>query len=200
MKLLNILCIALLTAGVASAVVIDNAPDYRGDENSVHAVFDMASGPVGVPVPPVIFETGPSSYLLSPILPSVVSSPNSIYLTLPNFIDELPMKKMRIQLSFDAPVIGDGVIIRVIGYDPEPVTWNVVGGSDPSLPAFDHYIDIEMFPNPDWEDFTILNNSDPHNSPQIIEIDTISIPEPASMAMIGLVATGIWFKRRFFIA
>ena len=28
----------------------------------------------------------------------------------------------------------------------------------------------------------------------------IAVPEPASMAMIGLVATGLYFKRRFFIA
>lgn len=28
----------------------------------------------------------------------------------------------------------------------------------------------------------------------------VVVPEPASMALIGLVATGIWFKRRFFIA
>ena len=32
------------------------------------------------------------------------------------------------------------------------------------------------------------------------DVRFVSIPEPASMAMIGLVATGIWFKRRFFIA
>ena len=31
-------------------------------------------------------------------------------------------------------------------------------------------------------------------------IESIAIPEPSSLAMIGLVATGIWFKRRFFMA
>ncbi len=34
----------------------------------------------------------------------------------------------------------------------------------------------------------------------ISSITVDAIPEPASMALIGLVATGIYFKRRFFIA
>ena len=93
MKLLRILCIVLLTAGVASANNIGgpNAPDYRYDENSVLAVFEN-----GFPsVEPTewhvaLIEAGPSIYTLSTVQPEVFGDDIITEITLPNFIDELP--------------------------------------------------------------------------------------------------------------
>ena len=67
MKKLHVLCIALLTAGVAMAGLFD--PDYRGDENSVHAVFINPLGGTGIPssLELVEFEAGPSNYPLAPV-------------------------------------------------------------------------------------------------------------------------------------
>lgn len=203
MKILNILCIALLTAGVAFAgIVVDNPPDYRGEANSVHAVFEVIPLIFGTPPPlpqePLLFETGPSNYPLAPINPEIFNDGISAVITLPNFIDDLPIKKMRIQMQFYEPIFGPDIFIDVFGYDPEPVIWNIVGGLEP-VNDYYHYVDIEMYPNPDYEKIWISTPfmADPI---RLIEIDTVSIPEPASLGMLALVTGSIYFARRFFVA
>ncbi len=202
MKLLNILCIALLTAGVASAVVIDNAPDYRGDENSVHALFENPVAGLPIPLDLILlgFEIGPSNYPLSPVGPQGFYDGLALtHILLPNFIDELPMKKMRIQMEFINPVLGADLFVDVIGNDPLGAVTVFEGGSVGTFDTF-HYFDFVIYPNPDSEEIFIANLSDPYNSPRIVEIDTISIPEPASIGLIGLISGGVYFTRRFFIA
>jgi hypothetical protein len=198
MKKLHVLCIALLTAGVAMAGVFD--PDYRGDDNSVHAIFVNPLATTGLPftLDLVEFETGPSTYPLAPVTAEGFYDGFATGITLPNFIDELPMKKMRIQMDFLIPVSGIDLFVDVYGVDPLPVDLFIVGGSDPSSFDISHYIDIEMYPNPDWEEIFIANLADPINAPYIVEIDTISIPEPATLGLLGLISGGIFFTRRIF--
>ena len=200
MKIPGILCTVLLVAGTAVSGPFD--PEYRGTENSVYAVFNMeleAFGPLPPvpPAPPVIFETGPSNYPLAPVYPEVFNDGISAVVTLPNFIDELPLKKMRIQMEFDIPIFGQDIWIDVLGYDPAPVTWSIVGGLEPIQDIW-HYVDIEIYPNPDYETIWITTPflADPI---RLIEIDTVSIPEPASLGLIGLFAGGLCLARRFFV-
>ena len=201
MKKLSILCIAVLTAGVTIAGVYD--PDYRGDENSVHVVFEKPPFiPPGAPAPLAltVFDIGPSIYPLWPELPEADYDGWSTHIFMPNVIDELPMKKIRIQMEFDLPVAGADLFVEAFGGGPILGHTFFTGGSDPFIPALEHFVDIEMFPNPDYETFYITNTYDPVNSPRLIEIDTVSIPEPATLGLLGLISGGIYFARRFFIA
>jgi hypothetical protein len=111
------------------------------------------------------------------------------------------MKKMRIQMDFLTPVLGADLIVDVFGSDPLGATTFYEGGSDLSELNTFHYFDFVIYPNPDWENIFIANQADPaFNPPSFIEIDTISIPEPATLGLLGLISGGIYFSRRFFTA
>ena len=201
MKLLNILCITLLTAGVASANSIGGPfdPAYRYGENSVFAVFENGfPGFEPTEWHVALFEPGPSIYPLSQQQPEVFGDENIIDILLPNFIDELPMKMMRIQMLFDAPVNAEDIFVIVDGFDSVAgtVPGNLVGGSFGSHDVW-HYMDFEIFPNPD-EERIFIEHFFPERLMTVI-VDTVSIPEPASLGLLGLVTGGTFFLRRFFV-
>lgn len=177
-------CIVLLIAGTAGAGIFD--PGYRGDDNSVHAVFSWAGYP-GEPWFTEIFETGDSIYPLYPMPPVAFDDGLTTTIILPNFIDELPEKLMRIQLYFDGPVLAEDIFIDVFALDPMPVLWDIVGGSAGISNA--HFFDIEIHPNPDFEEILIFGNPLGNVVPGnllMIEIDTVSVPEPATLLLLGL--------------
>lgn len=196
MKKSSILCITVLTAGVAFAGLFD--PDYRGDENSAHVVFENPLAGTGIPAPlnVVQFETGPSIYPLAPVTPSGFHDGFYTVIQAPNFIDELPMMKARVQLVFNFPTSYEFIYGNLL----TPAVWNIVGSSDPLAVDTHHYIDIEIFPTLDVAEVEFANFQDPNNSPAIIEIDTVSVPEPATLGLLGLISGGIYFSRRFFIS
>ncbi|MCK4850460.1 MAG: PEP-CTERM sorting domain-containing protein [Phycisphaerae bacterium] len=192
---LLITAVLLVSAGPASAV--SNVPDYRGDDNSVHAVFDWVSNP-HIPWNTTLFETGFSIYNLDPTVPAASDNGLNTVIDLPNFIDPLSFKLMRIRMFFDGPVLGELIIAQVTAFDPEgPTLVSLVGSSGPGL-AIEHYIDFEIFPNPDREQITILGNTGagiiPGNLLQI-EIDTVSLPEPATLAVLGLGLISVLIRR-----
>ena len=126
-------CIMLISAGLASAGPFD--PAYRGAENSVHVIFDLAVE-VYEPQPGQIaldkswntslFETGPSTYPLYPTQPSAVDLAENTVAFLPNFIDPLGLKLMRIQMFFAAPVPAEQIVVDVLAFDSVPTNWNVI--------------------------------------------------------------------------
>lgn len=194
--LVAVSCIVLLNAGQASAVTTLE-PDYRGDENSVYAVFNWVSFDQDA-WKTTLFETGPSIYPLHSIDPFAFDDGLDTTIMLPNFIDELPMKKMRIQMFFDGPVSGDLLAINLAAYDREPTQWQIVDGSGPIL-SNAHWFDIEIFPNPDWEEIIIFGNQGGNLLPGnllTIEVDTVSIPEPATMTLLAIGGLAMLRRRK----
>lgn len=180
----------LVTPLVAWGDDVAPAP-WRGAPNSVFAKFDLFAGPV--PGPPVSFGYG-GGYPLDPTAPFVgspITTPTGelIYdITLPNVIDPLPLKLMRIQYSwFGGTAFGGHA--DTVGILPIPggvVTH--VGGTppivlDPLAGILHRYDDFEIRPNPDSERiqvrFTLAD-------PRWVIIDTISIPEPTSVALLAV--------------
>ena len=177
--------VILLSAGPASAVLLD--PSYRGDPNSVHAIFDWVSH-TQADWETTLFETGPSNFPLNPTVPLATDSGTNTTIILPNFIDPLPLKLMRIQLFFDGAVSGDLIGYDLVAFDPQPTSWQIVDGSGPEDSNF-HWVDIEIWPNPDWEEIIIYGNTGGNVIPGNllrIEIDTVSVPEPATLSLLGL--------------
>ncbi len=202
--LIAVASIMLLSAGLASAGPFD--PAYRGAENSVHAIFDLQVNNN----PPTIeidwqtssFDTGPSIYDLDPTQPLAVDEGPNTVIELPNFVDPLPLKLMRIQMFFGTPVLVDPFALAILAFDPEPTNWNVVGGSGAGE-ASEHYIDIEIWPNPDSEQITLfgaavrgifLPGQTSIDGVIGLEVDTVSLPEPASLTL--LVLGGLALLRR----
>ena len=183
----------MVSAGTASAGSI--APDWRGDENSVYAHFDWDT--FGEPWILSAFETGPSIYPLDDTVPSMTETGIDTHVDLPNFIDPLPMKYMRLTLYMDGPVDSDAIRIEVMGHDPEGATAMEVFRTAGSSQT--HYFDWEITPNPDWEQIWIYGDEAANFVPGnflAMEIDTISIPEPASISLMALGSLMMMRRRR----
>ena len=107
--------------------------------------------------------------------------PNTI-IDLPNFIDPLPLKLMRIQMWFGGSVPGDSLSVGVSASDPLPTDYQIVGSSGPGESIF-HWIDVEIYPNPDSEQVIIYGANDPGQL-MMFEVDTVSLPEPATLGLL----------------
>ena len=194
-------CLVLLSAATAQAGPLD--PSYRGAPNSVHVIFDhglrdfASFGPSTWNM--AVFETGPSNYPLDQTPPSASGDETHTTIILPNFIDPLPLKLMRIQMSFEGPVSGDLLGFDLIAHDPVQTSWIVVGGSGTGFANF-HWVDIEIRPNPDWEEIIIpfgsFENGFIAGNLWLIEIDTVSIPEPATLSLLAIGGLALLRRKR----
>lgn len=190
----------LLSVAMASVAAADDLapPPFRGQPHSVMAKFDLFGAPV--PGGPSQYGTVPGIYPLDNLLPEV-GQPGTdptrnaiIYpIALPNFIDPLPLKLIRVQYSWfsGAPSggpLGDGVTDAIL---PSPGGVVQLVNSSPAtlVPGtnnvYHRWDDFEIIPNPDSERFEIaFLDADP----QWVVIDTISLPEPSGLAAAGLIA------------
>lgn len=202
-----LICTAVVFAVPPAAWADDVAPPpYRGLPNSVMAKFDLFGG--AAPGPAANFTTGAgATYPLSTVAPEVgtpQTGPNNSILYpigLPNYIDQLPIKYIRVQYSWfsGAPTggpVGDAQTLNVF---PSPGgAVNLVGSSPPMLLTgniYHRWDDYEIRPNPDSEQFEIAFFE---ADPRWVIIDTISIPEPATrlLALAGIAGCVMAVRRR----
>jgi len=167
-------------------------PAYRGDPLSVFAHWQNIDGTANLTLTDFTFQddTDPST-TLHPLVPIdyIIPSPNHEYkFHLPNFIDKMPIKYMRLQLTWTGnPLPPTGLILSgVEGVSGVP--GNVVFTS-PVNPlatgAFYQYYDIEFMPNPDMERWSVFL---PDNAFLVQAVtDTVStVPEPATITTLML--------------
>ena len=180
-----------------------NPPSYRGGPLSVHGHWqlDPATNNLVLIAFSSVDDADPST-TLHPLLPENIVEPQDApdgiskeyKLHLPNFIDDLPIKHMRLQLTWaftpDPPTIIDisgvegtstvpGTIVSTSPVTPLPPTPPL------SLDTFYQYYDIEFTPNPDIERWTVVL---PPNGLLVQAVaDTIStVPEPSTLALLSL--------------
>ena len=201
MKTLGLATVVMM-ALASSALAWDfDPPPWRGGPLSVHVEWNFdASGTapslfatVGAtgqlaPVQPVLTLTGGTAVWGSGAWTIIQSA--DFRLDIPNWIDTEPLKLMHIQWHFTggtAAVLNsvtayDGPDIWQVGSHPgESITHSIWGPPDPLQTTID---DVVIVPNPDWEIiyFTMLGSG---IFEQVV-VDTISIPEPATITLLAM--------------
>ena len=209
----------LLTVVWGSAAVADDLmpPDFRGQPNSAFAEFQGGSDPTqplelaGSDFPGGGFPrymddpdgaTGPIQPGGTPQITRV--QPITPYgeiidFFMPNVVDDLPLKLFQLQITYE---ITDATFPSQIAVEgnpidgvsgPDLVDMRVFTPSEPDDPTlkWEKWVG-QIRPNPDYEIFTITA---PGNLHQVV-IDTISIPEPASILLLGFGGLALLRRRR----
>jgi hypothetical protein len=174
-------------------------PAYKGGPDSVHVAFDWNT--FNTPWNVSEFSVGATSYPVSNQGPSSIESDPDVAFVVPNLIDELPIKHMRLQLFFDGQIDLDLLDVSVVGHDPlgAVATETGRGGGSGAFPSV-YYIDFDIRPNPDWEEIFFNGNTAANIVPGNflrLEADTVTVPEPASAALLAIGVAGVTaFRRR----
>jgi hypothetical protein len=119
-----------------------------------------------------------------------------LVIDMPNWIDEQPVKYLRIQMTYDGPNGASTPTMDIVGHDPQGCLTTFIGQVDEVRPDGQQYT-ISMWkiiPNPDSEQITVTIPAGLFIDE--IVVDTISIPEPATMALVGLGVLGLLRRRR----
>jgi hypothetical protein len=206
-------CVVAAVCVYATAALADNQfpPDYVGDPLSYEAHWDFNSQPnFGTGLPPdsedatggsgneTLYD-GFSTHIdlsgdwswdqNSSIYPN---GNGSMGVNVVNWVDDEPEKRLRVQVYWTGLIAP--TIDAVLGYDN--------GVQHPGVPVDDLtqpgilVEDWVIYPNPDWEQIVI---SVPGGTGiGQIDVHTISLPEPASIAILAVGSLALLRRRRRF--
>ncbi|MEQ8837322.1 MAG: PEP-CTERM sorting domain-containing protein [Lacipirellulaceae bacterium] len=131
------------------------------------------------------------------VCPAQSSTNGILYpIALPNYIDQEPLKLIRIQYSwFGLPSQGADAFAQAILPSPGGAV-QLVNSTPPtniSGNIYHRWDDYRIIPNPDSERFEVVFvNADP----RWVIFDTISVPEPTSLALLGFAGLLVGCGRR----
>lgn len=168
-----------------------NPPLYRGDPLSVHAHWGIDVNGVFTLLQFWWIPNNDPSINLYPIPPFYVSNPSSGYydFRIPNFVDQEPIKYLRLQLTWHGTTQPPLSITSSAWEAGNSLTGVVTFASNPVIftqPVGGYqYFDIQYQPNPDFENLQI-HLPIGATLTQVV-VDSIStVPEPSTLALLAL--------------
>lgn len=214
MKILvnSFLAIGICCLTASSAMALDvRTPDWRGQDDSTVQQWDFHDdtnplapdglfneNPYGTPMGTVnLFEGGYWLETVSsaPGLTGWWAGVESIDVDIPNTSVENPLKLVVAQVTYGlfGPHYGPDSVYATVGSD---VFYGSLAETVPGAgTAKTDVWEIEIMPNPQFETITFDWYSEPGGIVDQVVIDTICIPEPATIGFLSLGALGLLLRR-----
>jgi PEP-CTERM motif len=176
-------------------------PPYRGNPLSVNAQWNLVPGSTILNLTSwsSVDDTDPTTYLYPYFTPDPQIIPNGgIYqLQLPNWVDNMPLKDMRLQLAWGGTnqlpfnIFSQGLdgtnLINATIISVSPLITTSAG--------YYEYVDFQFIPNLDFERIGLQLPANNYLTQAVV--DTVStIPEPATMCLLGLGSLSLLKRRR----
>jgi hypothetical protein len=176
-------------------------PPYRGDPLSVHAHWNFVPGSTILNLTSwsSVDDSDPTTTLYPNFTPNLQIIPNNGFyqFQIPNWIDNLPVKYLRLQLAWGGTTQSP-LTISSQGLDGvNPVVAAITFASTPQIltSGVYQYFDLEFQPNPDFERVNVQLPANNYLTQAVI--DTVStVPEPATMSLLGLGAVALLQRKR----
>jgi len=177
-------------------------PPYRGAPLSVYAHWNLVAGSTTLNLTNWSSQddTDPTTYLYPNFTtpnPQVTPNGGSYDFQIPNWVDNMPIKYLRLQMTW-VGTTQSPLNILTQGLDGvNPVVGNITFASTPIIltSGVYQYFDFEYKPNPDFERIHVTL---PGNNYLIqTVVDSVStIPEPATLALLGIGGLAMRYKKR----
>lgn len=176
-------------------------PLYRGNPLSVHAHWNYVPGSTILNLTSwsSVDDSDPTTTLYPNFTPNpqIIPSAGFYQFQIPNWIDNLPVKYLRLQLAWGGTTQSP-LTISSQGLDGvNPVAATVTFASTPQIltSGVYQYFDLEYQPNPDFERVNVQLPA--NNYLTQVVIDTVStVPEPATTSLLGLGAVALIQRKR----
>jgi hypothetical protein len=190
----------VLTCSWSTVLADDlNPPPYRGNPLSVHVHWALdANGVFSLIQFSSVDDSDPSTNLIS-FPPTYVFNPaiGKADLRIPNFIDQEPIKYLRMQLTWTGTAQLPLNILSNAFDAGNPVAGILTGTSPVVITpvGYYQYYDFQYQPNPDFEEIHI--HLPPDASITQVVVDSVStIPEPATMSLLALGGLALLRRKR----
>jgi hypothetical protein len=178
-----------------------NPPSYRGSPLSVNAQWNYVQGTTILNLTnwSSVDDTDPTTNLYPFFTPDPTITPTGgqYQFQVPNWVDNMPIKYMRLQLAWGGSnqlpfnVFSQGLD----GTNLINASITAVSPLTPTPTGFYQYIDFQFLPNPDFERFNVQLPTG--NFLTQIVVGTVStVPEPATVGLLGLGVLGLLKRRR----